>query len=674
MLVKRIAVENVRSFLDRAELLLDGDLSILIGPNGGGKTNLLDATVVILRRHLFASRYAAAAPTPDAPDRHEFRQNDVLNSMVLERHTAGAHLQQVIEVEVEVTQRDIQNMRSMQADANRLTELASRKYVNLNLRDATAWRVDELTGGARLTYRLVNNSLELDGKPGASAFLQYLQLFEMDGRLREEYELAPLAMPLLYLPVNRSGAGFNSSVELAGYNEFEIKRQSDATSSRSGTQIVSLAVGRMAQKFRMLLERDKGTAASEFRNDPNLRQLTELLQELGYDWSLESVNPLRNQYDVRLTKQGSSFLVSGASSGERELLTYLFAIFALNVRDALIVVDEPELHLHPKWQKTLLGLFIRLSKATGNQFLLATHSPTFVSPESIQYVSRVFSQEQRSRILRLDVRSLPEAKHLLNIVNSQNNERLFFADKVVLVEGISDRMFFEVVLDAFGRSSSGRATVEVVSVGGKGLFAAYSKVLRACQIEFAIVADLDYVEQIGPAELKALFKVDAREIKDDVIDNVKSLDAEALVERIEEAFRTANWDQAKGLWEYIKSRRKQLRPDLSAADESALTQFITSARAGGTYILRCGALEAYLPPGHSSKDTDRLIRFIKRDDFWDELPLAGRSEIEMIATGLLPQAPKIVASDSQPIARRTRAGEMLKARRDAGRRRSLPSA
>lgn len=128
---------------------------------------------------------------------------------------------------------------------------------------------------------------------------------------------------------------------------------------------------------------------------------------------------MRNEYDVRLKKQGSSFNVSAASSGERELLTYMFAIFVLNVRDALIVVDEPELHLHPKWQQTLLRLFVRLSEKTGNQFLLATHSPTFVSPNSIQYVSRVYSHDKKSRLIRLNSAELPDNRHLFNIVNSK---------------------------------------------------------------------------------------------------------------------------------------------------------------------------------------------------------------------------------------------------------------
>src|SRR4029079_13592698 len=131
-------------------------------------------------------------------------------------------------------------------------------------------------------------------------------------------------------------------------------------------------------------------------SDPNLRELTRILENLGYEWELVCTNPLRNTYDVELKKQESKFFLSLASSGEKELLTYLFSIFALNVRDALIMVDEPELHLHPKWQKSLLHLFVRLAKSTGNQFLMATHSATFISPDSIQYASRVFSRDQQS--------------------------------------------------------------------------------------------------------------------------------------------------------------------------------------------------------------------------------------------------------------------------------------
>lgn len=636
MLVRKVAIENVRSFLDRAELMLDGPITIVIGPNGGGKTNLLDTIVIMLRRYLFASMYAVHAPTAEQPNRYEIRQNDILNNMILERHSAAGkdHIQ-LVEVEVEVTSVDLNNMRSMQTDADRLAELAGKKYYNFATSKAKLWKLEEISAGMRFVYRILNGSLQQDTGTSSESFLQYLQMFEMDGKLRDEFELAPLCTPLVYLPVNRAAAGFQSNVELAGYNDFETKRHSDAASSRSATSIVNLAVGRLAQKYRMLLEQDKGIAAREFRDDSNLKELTKLLSELGYEWSLETINPLKNQYDVRLKKQGSSFLVGAASSGERELLTYLFAIFALNVRDALIIVDEPELHLHPKWQKTLLHLFIRLAKSTGNQFLLATHSPTFVSPESIQYVSRVFSNRQRSHILRLNTTALPEAKHLLNIVNSQNNERLFFADKVVLVEGLSDRIFFEAMLDRQGRSSSSRSILEIISVGGKGFFEAYAKVLRACEIQYSIIADLDYVEQIGSHEIKELFKIDAREIKTDVIENLKSSDGDALVQAIEKAMNSENWDHAIEIWNYIKSRRRQLQKDMSAEDIAALDKFLVSKRIEHVYILSHGALEAYLPTGHASKDLDKLIRLLAKSDFWEQLPQHGKPELELIARELL---------------------------------------
>lgn len=636
MLVRRIAIENTRSFLDRAELMLEGPITIVIGPNGGGKTNLLDTIVIMLRRYLFASMYAAHSPTPEWPNRYEFRHNDVLNNMVLERHSAGTGRDQLVEVEVEVTSKDLENMRAMQTDADRLTALASKKYSNFNLTLASSWKLEEIPVGMRFVYGVFNGAFQQEVGEASNSFLKYLQMFEMDGRLREEFELSPLATPLVYLPVNRASSGFQSNVELAGYNDSETKRQSDAASSRSAGTIVNLAVGRLAQRYRLLLEQDKGIATREFRDDVNLKELTKLLSELGYEWTLETVNPLKNQYDIRLKKQGSSFLVGAASSGERELLTYLFAIFALNVRGALIIVDEPELHLHPKWQKTLLQLFIRLAQSTGNQFLLATHAPTFVSPESIQYVSRVFSHQQRSHILRLNASVLPEAKHLLNIVNSQNNERLFFADEVVLVEGLSDRVFFEAVLDRYGRSSSSRSVLEVISVGGKGFFEAYAKVLRACKIQYSIISDLDYVEQVGSHEIRALFQTDAREIKTDVLENVKSFDGDALVEGIEQAISTGSWAHATEIWDYIKARRRQLRKDLNAEEMAALETFLVSKRNERVYILSRGALESYLPAGHGSKDLDKLIRLVAKVDFWQQLPQGGSAELEQIAYSLLP--------------------------------------
>lgn len=637
MLLKKITIENVRSFLDRREMVFDGPISIIIGPNGGGKTNLLDVVYTMLRRYLFATRYFTQTQDAEQQVQWELRHNDQLNNMRLEKHSDARSLPQYVSIEVEVSQGDLDNMAQIQGDADELRKASKRRFVHNPWEGVGAWKIENIQPGTRLIYEWKDGHFQPAQTEPAQHFLSYLQIFELDNDVRAEVGKDALKLSMVYLPVNRSASAFQGSIGLAGYNDYDQKRALDAVTSRNGGNIISLTIGRLAKKYRQLQEDDNTNAKTKFYADDNLNELSKDLREIGYEWELTCTDPMNNTYDITLKKQGTSFLVSAASSGEKELLTYLFAIYALNVRDALIIVDEPELHLHPRWQKTLFGLFERLADKTGNQFVLATHSPTFISPASIQYVSRVYIQEQKSNILRLNSANLPNAKHLFNVVNSQNNERIFFTDKVVLVEGLSDLIFFERVLDIISEKAgiSRESSLEVVSVGGKGLFPAYKQLLGACHVESAIIADLDYVEQLATGDIKALFCLNAQEIKDDVITNVKSMDGNALVARIDEAMKSGSWDDARDVWDYIKSRRLRLPTELSKEDEQKLQAFLAEQSAAQTFVLRKGALEAYLPDGLRDKDLNKLIAFIQSDDFWDRLPPDGRTEIEHIAKNLL---------------------------------------
>lgn len=638
MRIRRLAIENVRSFLDRREILFDGQISILIGPNGGGKTNLLDTLVIMLRRYIFNSPYYRHNPTTEEPNRWVEQYNDHLSQLVFERNTAGIHRDQIIELELEVAQDDIENMRLIRAEAAQvLAAQKSRKFASNPWAGVDAWDITAIHPGALVLAVWKNGNIAQPEEEWARHFLHYLHLFETDNYFRAEAGMSALRMPMVYLPVNRASGGFSSGIGLSGYNDYEQKRATDAVTSRSGSNVIPLAIGRLARRYRLLQEESSVNVKDVFYKDENLIALSKDLNDLNYSWELVTIDPLSNTYDVRLSKQGSSFLVGAASSGERELLTYLFAIYALNVRNALIIVDEPELHLHPRWQTTLFALFEKLSRTTGNQFVMATHSPTFISPASIRYVSRVFSENQKSDIVRLNSTALPNSKHLFNVVNSQNNERIFFTEKVVLVEGLSDRIVFERIIKIVAIQSGfeGIPSLEVVSVGGKGMFSAYRKLLEACRVQSVVIADLDYIEQVGTGEIKGLLVLNADEIKDDVISNVKSLDGSALVQRIDEAIASGDWKDAQDLWAYIRSHRLRLRPNLEAAEQAALNEFIAVQETDQTFILGRGALEDYLPDGHKSKDMSALIALVSADDFWDKIPLAPRMDLERIAKLIL---------------------------------------
>jgi putative ATP-dependent endonuclease of OLD family len=222
----------------------------------------------------------------------------------------------------------------------------------------------------------------------------------------------------------------------------------------------------------------------------DVKLLTHYLEQLGYTWNF-ATDADQLSFSFLLTKDGEQRSTDMFSSGEREIVHFLLAMFALNVRDGLVLVDEPELHLHPRWQRIFLGLFRDVSVDRNNQFIVTTHSPVFVTPETIDSVTRIYRTPGKgsSRVALRNV-ELPEKKNLVRMINSQNNERLFFADKVALVEGITDMLLMESLLDRVGTKLNNSAAIEVIEVGGKHNLEDYAIVLEGLLTPVFTVAGL----------------------------------------------------------------------------------------------------------------------------------------------------------------------------------------
>lgn len=68
--------------------------------------------------------------------------------------------------------------------------------------------------------------------------------------------------------------------------------------------------------------------------------------------------------------------MTDASSGEQQLLSCLFSVVAESRDHSLILIDEPELSLHPAWQTQFLDLLtVVTNQYTGCHIFVATHSP-----------------------------------------------------------------------------------------------------------------------------------------------------------------------------------------------------------------------------------------------------------------------------------------------------------
>ena len=73
------------------------------------------------------------------------------------------------------------------------------------------------------------------------------------------------------------------------------------------------------------------------------------------------------------------------SSGERHLLLVFLNVLAASDGAPLFIIDEPELSLNVKWQRSLVESLLNLSQNTNCQFLMATHSIELLS----QHMHRV---------------------------------------------------------------------------------------------------------------------------------------------------------------------------------------------------------------------------------------------------------------------------------------------
>ncbi|HBP1936452.1 TPA: ATP-binding protein [Pseudomonas aeruginosa] len=90
-------------------------------------------------------------------------------------------------------------------------------------------------------------------------------------------------------------------------------------------------------------------------------------------------------YDLKITKKSwdrdfFDMSLRRASSGEQCLLVMALGI-AGHIRDnSLILIDEPEISLHPSWQSKFIDLIINtFTKYRWCHFIIATHSPQIVS-------------------------------------------------------------------------------------------------------------------------------------------------------------------------------------------------------------------------------------------------------------------------------------------------------
>ena len=103
------------------------------------------------------------------------------------------------------------------------------------------------------------------------------------------------------------------------------------------------------------------------------KEINGIFEILELDVKLSEISKDENSMPIFTDSSGKKFGINELSSGEKQLFLRTLAIKMLEPENSIIMIDEPELSLHPKWQQKIVDVYRKIGR--NNQIILATHSP-----------------------------------------------------------------------------------------------------------------------------------------------------------------------------------------------------------------------------------------------------------------------------------------------------------
>lgn len=156
----------------------------------------------------------------------------------------------------------------------------------------------------------------------------------------------------------------------------------------------------------------------------------------------------------------------------------------------ILAVEEPEAFLHPQKQKELYG-DICAAQSDNLRVIVTTHSPYIVAETPFTRLGLVKKDGKHSALYVAEIKDRQE-QETFDAYSNEVNSLLFFADKIILVEGESDVRVIKLLMQKkFGPMAH---RISVISAAGNGNFSPFLRMIRAwtaAKIPHLVVTDFD---------------------------------------------------------------------------------------------------------------------------------------------------------------------------------------
>ncbi len=143
-------------------------------------------------------------------------------------------------------------------------------------------------------------------------------------------------------------------------------------------------------------------------------------------------------------KELNAYEMEQRSDGFKRFVTFLLMV-SISVKtkkltNALIIVDEPEISLHPSGAKFLRDELLNVAK--NNFVVYSTHSPFMIDKNDISRHYRVIKKDEKTQVLETTQSDYTEEEVLLNALGTSLFEGL--KHKNLVFEGWTDKHLFHV--------------------------------------------------------------------------------------------------------------------------------------------------------------------------------------------------------------------------------------
>jgi putative ATP-dependent endonuclease of OLD family len=194
-------------------------------------------------------------------------------------------------------------------------------------------------------------------------------------------------------------------------------------------------------------------------------------------------------------------------TGQQQILALSFAhAYAKcfkNENGLILIIDEPEAHLHPLAQKWLARTLYQMAK-DGLQMVITTHSPYFIDLEFLEGIYLVRKENGMTYVKNHKKSTFAEYCKNNGANNANENTIIsfyvksatsnilkgFFAKKVVLVEGMTEELALPIYLEK-AELDVLREGIDIIGVGGKGELAKWWRLFTAYNIPCYVCFDND---------------------------------------------------------------------------------------------------------------------------------------------------------------------------------------